>query len=102
MFKIIVICIYLIQCVVAECPDTKLNCYNSKDGIIGNITVGQCWKWSMLACVPCSAVITVTNHINIDLIKYIHFCRYYYTNTEKVLKKLYIRDLLKNLAFGKR
>ena len=102
MFKIIVICIYLIQYIAADCTDTKLDCYSSTDGIIGDITVGQCWKWSMLACVPCSGVITTTDYTNIDLNKYIHFCRYYYPNTEKVLKKLYIRDVLRKLAFGKR
>ena len=105
MFKIIAICIYLFQYITADCPETKLDCYNSKDGIIGDITVGQCWKWSMLACVPCSGVITTTDYTNIDLNKYIHFCRYYYPNTEKVLiesRKIKLRDILRKISLGKR
>ena len=105
MFKIFVICIYLIHYIGADCPDTNLDCYSSKDGIIGYITVGQCWKWSMLSCVPCSAVITVTDHKSIDLNKYIHFCRYYYPNTEKVQNEdnnIKLRDVLRKLSLGKR
>ena len=105
MFKIIAICIYLFQYITADCPETKLDCYNSKDGIIGDITVGQCWKWSMLACVPCSALISVKEYTNIDLKKYIHFCRYYYPNTEQVQYKanmIRIRDIIRKFSLGKR
>ena len=88
----------------ADCPDRLLYCFDSNDSRIGSINVNQCWKWSMLSCIPCSAIITSDSR-RLSYYKYIHHCRYYFPDSVTVLdsKNVLIkrlRDVVREMAFG--
>ena len=97
MIKAILISILIIffsfENLNAACPDTELYCFDSYNHKLGKILVGQCWTWPRFNCPPCSANI-MEKKINFQ--KYIHHCRYFYSDTELVLdtKKVWTYQLL--------
>ena len=106
MIKVFLISILInissIQQLNAACFDTELYCFDINNQRIGKISVGQCWIWSRVNCLPCSAN-TMEKKINFG--KYIHHCRYFYPDTVLVLdtKKVWTHQLLNanhGIAYG--
>ena len=73
-----------VQTVNSDCVDGMLYCYDSKSiRFPKEITVGQCWKWSILACEPCQ---TELKNGKSSYQKYLPLCRTIYPNAALVLE----------------
>ena len=73
---------FLIKYACADCPNGILYCFDSQDKLLGQITVGRCWTWTRLSCVPCAAD---TSSRKITFNEYISYCKHYYSNSVQVL-----------------
>ena len=108
MLKSLFISVALIYCLIeytsAACLDTTLYCFDSNENRIGEIVVGQCWKWSRLSCQPCDAEI---NARKITYNDYLDQCQLFFPNTAQVLnmksvRANAIRQVLNEIAIGKK
>ena len=106
MFKqllIIAIGFCVCQKISSECPKSSLYCFDGNNTLLGNIDVNQCWKWSLLRCVPCS---TDIGRRDLTFKAYIHHCRYFYPKTESILQTRNpwahkIKNMLYTMSMGK-
>jgi hypothetical protein len=88
----------LIQSISTACPDKILYCFDMNGNRVGEINVGQCFRWTRFSCTPCSSE---ANGVKISYLPYIHHCRYFFPETAQVLETISVRgDRLKEFKDG--